>query len=139
MKTPFVGMVDASGRLDPDVRGQIAEYIRTFAGLCVEVKVAKYKVVQKRSLDQNAWIWGVAYPLLAETLGYDKDEIPDMHYALIARCFGTHVDERLGTELPNKRSSKLTTAEFSEYMEWLVRFAAKEFSCVIPLPDEVAV
>jgi hypothetical protein len=28
--------------------------------------------------------------------------------------------------------------EFSDYMEWLVRFGAEKFDVVIPLPDEVA-
>lgn len=98
----------------------------------VSVEVKK----SKRTLDQNAWVWAVAYPIIAETLGYDRHEHADLHYALVAKCFGTHHDPALGMEIPNKRSSNLTTKEFSEYMEWLVRFAAQEFNCQLPLPDE---
>jgi hypothetical protein len=121
-------------RLRDGVAGRLRDYIRTLpvdGELELTVRVRR----KRRSLDQNAWIWGVAYPLLGEGLGYDRHEIDDMHYALVAKCFGTHVDDRLGTEVPNVRSSKLTTKEFSEYMDWLVRFAAG-YGVVIPLPDE---
>jgi hypothetical protein len=86
-------------------------------------------------VDQNAWHWGVAIPILADALGYDKDEHDDLHYALVNECFGTHVDPRLGREVPNVRSSKLSTEKFSEFMEWEVRWAAKQ-GIVVPLPNE---
>ncbi len=92
---------------------------------------------KQRSLDQNAWIWGIAYPLLADALGYDHHEHEDLHYALMEKCFGSHLDPRLRTLVPNKRSSKLTTKEFSEYMEFLVRFGATTCGGIfIPLPGE---
>ena len=131
-------VVDVEGtprlRFIEDERRRFDRWLTTLVGK--EIVLSANARGAKRSLDQNAWIWGVAYPLLAETLGYDRDEIEDMHYALVARCFGTHVDARIGAEVPNARSSKLTTKEFSEYMEWLTRFSAKQFNCVIPLPDE---
>lgn len=112
-------------------------HLHSLRGKPVEVSVRRAS--SQRSLDQNAWVWGCAYPLLCETLGYDMHERDDLHYALVEKCFGSHIDPRLGVNVPNKRSSQLTTAEFSEYMEWLVRFAAQEFQCVIPLPNEVEV
>lgn len=136
MKRSFSGRCDDQGRWAfPSKENEaLTMHLATLAGKPIVVTIAEKK--DQRSLDQNAWVWGVAYPLLADTLGYDRDEIEDMHYALVAKCFGTHVDERLGAEVPNARSSKLNTKEFSDYMEWLVRFSAKEFNCVIPLPDE---
>jgi hypothetical protein len=90
-----------------------------------------------RTLGQNAWVWGVAYPAIADALGYEPHEHEDVHYGLVAKWGGEHFDKRLGMMVPNKRSSKLTTKEFSDYMEWLVRYAAKECGgVVIPLPDE---
>lgn len=93
----------------------------------------------QRSLEQNKWIWSVAYPLMAEALGYDRHEHEDLHYGLVAKWGGEHFDKRLGAMVPNKRSSKLSTKDFSDYMQWLTRFAA--ISCggiYIPLPDEEA-
>lgn len=113
------------------------EHLVHLAARRVEVVVRRER--SRRSLAQNAWVWGVAYPLLAETLGYDRDEHETLHYALVEKWGGKRFDERLRVDVPNKRSSKLSTVEFSDYMEWLVRFAAREFNCVIPLPDEAEV
>jgi hypothetical protein len=44
-------------------------------------------------------------------------------------------DERLG-ELPKVRSSQMTTAQFTELIEWTVRWAATEFGMNIPLPGD---
>lgn len=124
-------MVSADGsRLHLD-RPQ-REALRTLAGKRVEIRPAK----SIRSLDQNAWIWGVAYPLIADAIGYDRHEHEDLHYGLVAKWGGEHFDKRLGAMVPNKRSSKLTTREFSDYMDWLVRFAAETLGVLVPLPDE---
>jgi hypothetical protein len=88
-----------------------------------------------RSLDQNAWLWGLALPMIAEDIGYDKHEHEWLHYELLAERFGT-VKAAGGLVLPAKTTSKMTTREFSDYMEWLVRFAAQKFGVVVPLPDE---
>ena len=137
MNPIFPGSVTEQGKLTLERPLQFQGHLRGLAGKRVEVVVRKPK--SQRSLEQNAWIWGIAYPILGETLGYDKDELDELHYALVAKCFGVHMNEKMGVTVPNKRSSKLTTVEFSEYMEWLVRFAAKEFDCQIPLPNEVEI
>jgi hypothetical protein len=132
----FHGHIDESGRFGLMLQEAPARqaYFKTLAGCDVDITVRKHR--NQRSLAQNAWWWGVAIPLIAEGLGYDQHEHEDVHYALVAKCFGTHHDEKLQQELPNKRSSDLTTDEFSTLMEWGVRFAATEFGIVVPLPDE---
>ena len=127
---PILATVTPTGlRLDAEAKARL----KLLAGERVEIR----KVKRTRSLDQNAWIWGVAYPQLAEALGYEPHEIEELHYGLVAKWGGEHFDKRLGAMVPNKRSSKLTTKEFSDFMEWLVRFAAKECGgVVIELPDE---
>ena len=104
------------------------------AGVAVDVVVKKHR--NKRSDRQNRWHWGIAVPLIAHELGYDKHEHEDVHYALVAKCFGTHWDDKLKQEIPNVRSSELTTAQFSELMEWEIRWAAQEYGIVVPLPNE---
>lgn len=131
----FLTTPDGDGRT-PECASEIRAALKARAGRLTEV-IVRDKPTQ-RSLDQNAWTWGVAYPALAEALGYDKHEIEDLHYGLVAKWGGEHFDKRMGQMVPNKRSSKLTTKEFSDYMEWLVRFAAMECGgVVITLPDEV--
>ena len=92
-------------------------------------------VTKRRSLEQNAWIWGVAYPLIADYCGYDHHEHDALHYDLLAARFGAEISPG-GLTLPKQTTSKMTTGEFSEYMEWLVRYAAEKFRVVIPLPGE---
>lgn len=132
----FRAVPSSDGRLDlsPDERARMVAALRNLAGKPVELEIRRAK--HQRSLDQNAWTWGVAYPQLAEALGYEQSEIEDLHYGLVAKWGGEHFDKRMGQMVPNKRSSKLTTTEFSDYMEWLVRFAAQTAGVYIELPDE---
>jgi hypothetical protein len=103
-------------------------------GCDVDVAVAKHHA--GRSLAQNRAWWGITIPIIADHLGYDMHEHEMVHYALVAKCFGETRDERLGHDVPNVRSSKLTTAQFTQLMDWAQRFAATEWGVVIPSPNE---
>lgn len=131
------GWVSAAGvmRVTGDERRRFTHHLRTLTGKEIEIVVRERK--SQRSLDQNAYLWSVPYPLIAEALGYEPHEIEELHYALVAKWGGEHFDKRIGAMVPNRRSSKLTTKEFSDYMEWRVRFGATTCGgLVIPLPDE---
>ncbi len=117
-----------------DERQQRVGYLKKLAGKAVDVVVRPHR--NQRSLDQNRWWFGIAVPLIAHELGYEKHEHEDVHYALVAKCFGKKYDERIGEDVPKVRSSHLTTVQFSELMEWAVRFAAKDLGIVVPLPGE---
>jgi len=134
----FPGDVDDAGKLTlaKTARRDLARYVKTLTGKRVRVTVTEEKA--KRSDPANRWHWGVAIPLIANELGYDRHEHELVHYALVAKWGGTTFDPKLGVEVPNKRSSQLTPAEFSDLMEWEVRFAATDLGIVIPLPGEVA-
>lgn len=107
--------------------------LESLAGKQIEIVIRKPK--SKRSLEQNAWHWGIAVPMIADALGYDRHEHDQVHYALVSKCFGVRHDPKLG-EVPNKRSSQLTVQEFAELMEWECRFAAEFCGVVLPLPNE---
>lgn len=133
----FNGQVTADGsRIDFDgieapMRRRL---LRALAGKRVGVVIREKR--SQRSQSQNAWLWGVALPLLAEELGYDDHEHETLHYALLGECFGHVYDPRMGQTVLAKTSSQLNTKEFAEYMEWLVRWAATEHGCRVPLPGE---
>lgn len=106
-------------------------YLRKFVGKDVVVTVAAWK--DKRSLKQNAYFWAVPVKILADDLGYEKDE---MFYALLAECFGYHVGP-FGAAVPNVTSSRgLTVARFNELIEWVGPWAFSKFTISIPLPGE---
>lgn len=132
----FHGTVTAAGRLDlldvERIRRRV--YLLGIAGKEVDITITVHR--ERRSTKQNAWWWKIAVPLIATELGYDKHEHDKLHYALVSLCFGTTVDAVTKQEIPNVRSSHLTTVQFSELMEWAVRWAATEHGIVVPLPNE---
>ncbi len=132
----FHGVVTKAGRLElldvERIRRRV--YLLGMAGKPVEIVIKVQR--ERRSTKQNAWWWGIAVPLIAHELGYDRHEHDRLHYALVSLCFGTTVDAVTKQEIPNVRSSQLTTVQFSELMDWAVRWAAQEHGIVIPLPDE---
>jgi len=136
----FLAFCDDAGHISVKDRHGFLDYVtRTFAGkgFVMDVK----PVETKRSLAQNRWIWGQAYPLIAEHLGYDRHEHEQLHYDLLSVRFGTEavipkLPGALPRIVPKRTSSNLTVAEFSDYMDWLVRYAATEFGVVLPLPDD---
>ncbi len=125
---------DGHLHLDPADLARRRGYLKSLAGRPVVVLIKRAR--PQRSLAQNRWWWGVAVPLIAQTLGYDRHEYEDLHYALVAKCFGLHHDPRLAQEIPNVRSSSLTVRQFTDLMEWAVRWAAQEYGIYVPLPDE---
>ena len=138
---PLVGHVGDDGRLtfDPANRKMLDRLLLTLKGQDVDVAVQKHK--RTRSLKQNAFHWSVAVPMIAAEVGYEPHDTAGremVHYALVAKCFGTTWNEALKMDVPNVRSSHLSTAQFSELMEWEVRYAATEYGLYIPMPDEVA-
>jgi len=135
----FLAFVDDDGRLGVSDRTGFRAYLRQFAGKNVIVSVNEPS--KKRSLAQNRWLWGQALPLIAEHCGYDRHEHERLHYDLLSVRFGTTAVAPLITGappriVPTRTSSELTTAEFSDYMDWLTRYAAETFDVILPLPDE---
>lgn len=129
----------ANGRLSPDVRMGIARALHALDGKVARVTIEEER--DTRSSRQLRWLWGVAYEMFVEHYGYDLDERREakeqLHYALLKRCFGSRWDDKIGAEVPNVPASRhLDTKRCSDYMEWLVRYAARE-GFVIELPDEL--
>ena len=98
--------------------------------LRVTVELAK----KKRSDPQNAALWGVAYKTLSDETGNDPK---DLHEFFLGEWAGWEVYEVMGQKKrrPLRRSSKLSTVEFSEFYAFIQRRAA-EAGYYIPDPNE---
>ncbi len=133
MITPiWFGRVLPGGLLALDRPRDYAKYVRSLRGCYVEVVCRKKRI--KRSLDQNAYLHAVPLPLLADYWGED---IGTTKLLVLGECFGWK--ETRGQRLPIKaHTSQLTTAEFSQLIEWLPPWAMTQFNVSIPLPNEVA-
>ncbi len=135
----FFGDCDKDGKLILDSQVAFRTYVRRkFAGKKVELVIRARR--SQRSLAQNRWYWKFAVPVIAEEIGYDKHEYDECNHWLLRECFGSHKKEILGVEIEIQNvtsSTKLTTKQFSELMEWIVRWAATNLGIVIPLPNEI--
>ena len=97
-----------------------------------KVEIAQY--ARRRSDEQNRYLWGVVYPAFEQALeGWDKE---DIHEFLLGEKFGWTRLEGMGRPKvkPLKRSSKLTKAEFADYVDFCQRKGA-EHGIYVPDPE----
>lgn len=123
----FTGMV-IGGKFRLDNKARFAKLVKSLEGKQIAITLGAHENL--RSLSQNGWYWGVAVPILAGHLGYDKEEC---HQALKWHLLRTHTDSKVPTV---RSTSELSTREFSQYMDDIVRFGT-EMGVLIPLPNEV--
>jgi len=93
---------------------------------------------RRRTSQQNRYLFGVVYPSIltggGEALrGWDAS---DIHEYMLGECFGWETVEGFGRKRlkPLKRSAKLTTLEFSDFVAFIQRKAA-EFGVYVPEPE----
>ena len=101
-----------------------------------EIKIAPYK--RTRSLQQNRYLYGVVYPAIIEGAHLEGWEIEDVHEWCLGEHFGWETFEGLGRKRirPIKRSSRLSTTEFSDYIAWIQRTFAQKYGVHLPAPEE---
>ena len=91
-----------------------------------------------RSLEQNAYLWGVCYRTILEEgdLANQGWRAEDLHEDFLGECFGWERLEGFGRKRlrPVRRSSKMSKVEFSDYL-MVVHQKAAELGIVIPDPD----
>lgn len=108
------------------------EYLRQIEGKYVDIEVKIYR--KKRTLDQNAYWWGVVMQTLSENTGYEKEEMND----LIESMFLSKELEIEGVvyTVPGKVKN-LSTVEFNELKERVQRWAAIDLGIDIPDPEQI--
>ena len=99
----------------------------------VEVK----QVVRSRSQQQNRYLWGICYPaILAHLPGWSAE---DVHEYCLGEWSGWEVIEGFGCKrrIPLKRSARLSTTEFSDFVADIQRRMAGH-GIYVPDANEVA-
>jgi hypothetical protein len=86
-----------------------------------------------RSLDQNAYLWGVVYKILHDVTGQEPD---DWHEYFLGQYHGWEEVEFFGRKKlkPRNRSSKMSASEFIDYWTFIQAKCA-ENGISIPDPD----
>ncbi len=133
----FRGFCDEAGVFKLDYPEQFRRFVAaTLKGEEVELEIRKRRT--KRSDQQNRLLWALLTPW-AHFLGYEPVELKDELLGLLWG-YEEHISKLTGEVLrvPNKaRSSKLTTAEFTEFIDFMAIKAA-ETGYVMEMPDERA-
>lgn len=87
-------------------------------------KVTVTRYAKRRSDQQNRYLWGVAYKALQDATGQPAE---DWHDYMLGEFFGWERYELFGKQKirPIRRSSKLTTTEFGEFVDFIQQRAAE--------------
>lgn len=90
--------------------------------------------MDKRTVQQNAYLFGVPYKLISEYTGYGVSEC---HYEM-RMLFHFEFKERFDGSMVKtpKTTTSMSKKEFSEYWEKIQIFAAQEWDLYIPDPSE---
>jgi len=99
----------------------------------VEIVVKEHR--PRRSDQQNRYLWGVVYPEILKHL--DGWTAEDVHEFCLGEWSGWEVLQGLGRKRmkPIRRSSRLNTAEFNDYVAHIQQ-AMAEKGIYIPDPNE---
>ncbi len=99
------------------------------------------KCKDQRSLNQNAYYWGVVLPHLAAGMGEAWGESlasEEVHEFCRAKFLNKPVVNRKTGKIQGQShvsTASLDTKEFGEYLEQIIRFAAESLSVQIPQAD----
>lgn len=112
-------------------RKDFEKEVKRFEGKDVEIVVQKKRMV--RSIQQNR-LWWLYVTIIAESLGYEKDEMHDiLKFKFLKR---ERLIEKTGEIIPYLESTtRLSRSEFSEVVESVIRWAA-EMDIVLPEPNQ---
>lgn len=98
---------------------RMAQHLPTGKPFSVTVEVWK----KPRTNQQNAYLWGVAYPAILEgggeaLKGWNRD---DIHEYFLGECFGWETLEGFGRKRlrPLRRSSTLNKQDFTDYLMFI--------------------
>jgi len=122
------GEISPIGPLAPRVRVRLQKIKGKRALVTVEPER------KRRSLPQNAYMWGVVYPCIAEWSGHDVDEIHEAMKALHLPARETALPTGEVLNVPGS-TARLDSAEFTDYLGRVKRWASEQ-GLYIPEPDE---
>ena len=104
------------------------ENLKNFEGKEVDLIIQRHR--KTRTNQQNRYYWGAIIPILAEHFGYEDDELHQaLKWIFLRKKFGP---------LPTVISTtKLNTAQFTDYIDRIKRWASVNHNVVLPDPEEI--
>jgi len=133
----FLGFVEDSGkmRMLPYVRESVKRWTATLRGCEVDVIIRKHR--KKRTLDQNAYYFGVVCTILANHFGHDTVEAVHEDLKLEHNPVPSKIDP---SKMVGGSTADMSTAEFmsdeTSYVNRICRWSAAEHGIYIPPPEK---
>lgn len=123
--------------LMPQVGKAIRDILKQGKNVVIEFKEHK----AERSLAQNRllWVWNQEIANHFRVHFGQENSSQDVHEVFVRKKFGVDVI-RVGREEPiivRKRTRKLNTKEFCEYLNWLEQYCAEYLELMLPQPDDL--
>ena len=134
MRSVFSGVV-RGGKFVPDDPPRFQAQLARLEGRRVHATFKREP--SRRTLDQNAYYWGLVVPTIAEWSGHDDEEIHEAMKELFLRPRSVDFP---GTETAavsvSASTAALTIEEFSAYVDRIVRWAGDQ-GLHVPVAGEV--
>lgn len=126
----FYGKVK-NGKLKLDNPQGYLVTLSRLEGQDIELTIKKQR--QVRSLQQNAYYWSVVVAILADYFGYEPDELHDeLKLKFNPKHSKIDYDKTYGGT-----TTKMSTQEFSDYIDRVIRWASLEYNIVIPTAESI--
>jgi hypothetical protein len=107
----------------------LRDVIRKHEGRQVNIEIKRYYPKKDRSNEQNRYMWGVVYRLLADYTGHSPEEIHEaMKYEFL-------LSRESKLKVP-RSTADLSTIEMEDYLSRVREFASLELGVYIPEPNE---
>lgn len=124
----WVGTVDATGTLRLQAHSLFQHYVQTLRNRPVQLVLRKR--VRPKSLSQLGYLWGVIYPIAAESFGYMDYEVEALHDACMRELRGLKPE-------PNPLKVRISLAEMSheevsDYISDLRHWLLTEHGIITP-------
>lgn len=132
----FLGQVSKDGKLTLREQPAFRSVLRDLSGQEVILSIDKARKV--RSTQQGRYYWGCVVPAFQKVWSIARQRIDlepltkdETHDVLVQVLLGSVDGPMPGTRLP-KKTSKMTTKEFSDYIEGCLELALTEYKMHIP-------
>lgn len=135
-KLQFTGSVTESGEITLPQNFK-RDVLAAFAGKEIEVTVERKR--KKRSLNQNAYYWGIIVAQIHAAMNQSGENVEpnEVHEFLKFRFLRVQKIDEETAELIyeyGRSTQKLNTVEFALYLDNCIQFAAQYLNIVIPPP-----
>ncbi|NNL42028.1 MAG: hypothetical protein HKO79_06000 [Desulfobacterales bacterium] len=141
MPTPiFVGEIEEDSEklwvsIDTGSQDSLREYRKKFKfDQKFKIVIRRLTKSKVRSVEQNAYYWGVVIKMLADHFGYiGPGEKDDLHEAMRSKFLV--YQGKFGPQVMS--TTQLDTATFERYLEAIRFWAAVNYDIKIPMPNQV--